>query len=303
MFNFSVIFLILGIFIIIITSLFLVFFNTGKEPTDGKTPGNSCNQTSDCFTGLMCKENICVIPKHGACVSYSEYCITGSKCVDGECQGILTEACIKKEIINKIIDKITKKYTKIYISRNLNGHFEQLPINLEFVSIFFYNGIIFVVDDSNKIMSYDINGNFIKQYQNNIEINNNMEVYYGNVYTLIDDKLWISKIPKIQSDEFNFTLIETGISEIKSNDTMTTLFKNYKQKSENYEIIPGVGNEKLYIDKQNKTITHTNQDGSEKLYNYTFYKNIVLSEGTIYFTENETKSYIKDTYKIFLNFN
>ena len=295
--NFSIIFLIIGIIIVFFTLIFIIYFSTYS--TNGNTKadvGSKCSQTADCKTGLFCNTNICVIPKLGSCVDDPSFCMIGTKCINGECLN-LVEKCVK----NDIYIPPTKTYTKIYITRNLNIEGVLLPINIEYVDLFFYNGVIFVLLKNGKtIMSYDADGTYIKTYTlNNIIINSNMEVYEGYIYTVINNKLFKSIIPKTIDVEFEFVEdhYHNKIISIKSDYTMTKLYKNIN----NDNIIPGPGLEQLYVDNKNTYIIQTFANGSKKTYNLEpSQKNPILYNTNIYFTEKVTKSYVKDTYSIFI---
>jgi hypothetical protein len=56
-----------------------------SSKTTNSTPGNKCDNSADCPTGLGCFNTQCLIPEHGSCTAEDNYCQPGLTCVNGEC--------------------------------------------------------------------------------------------------------------------------------------------------------------------------------------------------------------------------
>ena len=293
MYNFSVIFLVAGFFIIIFTIVILIYYATYPKSSTSGNVGTTCGQTADCNIGLYCNGNICVIPKNGSCNNNESFCVTGSKCINGECTLLTKDKCSNQ----KVLDQIQLFYSSIYISRDPNSIGIKLPISDQFIDLFFYNGVIFLLDTSGMIInSYDPEGNFIRSFNLNVK-SSFLEVYNGKIYTIFNNNLYSSEIPKLMNSEFNF--INNNLSEniysIKSDYTMTKLAKNIDSK-----IIPGPGIEELIISSDK--IIQTLPNGIKQTVDFSSFKFPFLYNSKIYFSNLAVKSYEKNdkSYSIFL---
>lgn len=282
--------LIIGIIILIFSIIAIIYYSPTSSVKTSNV-GGICSQSSDCSPGLTCNGNICVIPRGGSCINYEQYCVIGSKCVNGECTSLQKDSCVKQPIPD-----IQTIYTNVYISRTPGETPTKLPISTEYLDLFFYSGTIFLVDKcQNAISAYNSEGTYLKTFDLNIPISSSLEIYNRKVYTIFDNKLYVSDIPRDYSDNFNF--IQEGnsiVKNIKADYTMSRRILNTNN------VIPGPGIEELYID--GNKILQTTSSGRKQTLEYDGTKYPIIYNGQVYLMDYKTKHYVKQdgSYYIFL---
>lgn len=76
------------IFMILLIAFFVIMTIWGRTPIGKSGAGANCQISSDCNTGLVCQREVCAIPQYGSCYDDPNYCVLGTKCINGSCLNI-----------------------------------------------------------------------------------------------------------------------------------------------------------------------------------------------------------------------